>query len=187
MLPSILCNLVIAAAVVAAVMGHAKKALVKVILRFFTALSNLLCAAASLAVALCRLAGNVPDAVLILKYVGTCAVTVTMLTVLLFLGPTLGYKPLFTGPDLWLHLICPVLAIFSFLLWDKPDMPFAAVLLGMLPVPLYGLVYLYRVLRAQEERRWPDFYGFNRGGKWPLSYAAMTVGAAVVSVVLWLL
>ncbi len=187
MLPSILCNLVIAAAVVAAAMGHAKKAPVKVILRFFTALSNLFCAAASLAVAVCRLAGNAPDAVLILKYVGTCAVTVTMLTVLLFLGPTIGYKPLFTGPDLWLHLICPVLAIISFLLWDKPDMPFAAVLLGMLPVPLYGLVYLYRVLRAPEERRWPDFYGFNRGGKWPLSYAAMTVGAAVVSVVLWLL
>ena len=187
MLPSVLCNLVIAAAVVAAAMGHAKKAPVKVILRFFTALSNLFCAAASLAVAVCRLAGNVPDAVLILKYVGTCAVTVTMLTVLLFLGPTLGYKPLFTGPDLWLHLICPVLAIISFLLWDKPDMPFVAVLLGMLPVPLYGLVYLYRVLRAPEERRWPDFYGFNRGGKWPLSYAAMTVGAAVVSVVLWLL
>ena len=187
MLPSVLCNLVIAAAVVAAAMGHAKKAPVKVILRFFTALSNLFCAAASLAVAVCRLVGNVPDAVLILKYVGTCAVTVTMLTVLLFLGPTIGHKPLFTGPDLWLHLICPVLAIISFLLWDKPDMPFAAVLLGMLPVPLYGLVYLYRVLRAPEERRWPDFYGFNRGGKWPLSYAAMTVGAAVVSVVLWLL
>ena len=187
MLPSILCNLVIAAAVVAAAMGHAKKAPVKVILRFFTALSNLFCAAASLAVAVSSLAWNVPDAVLILKYVGTCAVTVTMLTVLLFLGPTIGYKPLFTGPDLWLHLICPVLAIISFLLWDKPDMPFAAVLLGMLPVPLYGLVYLYRVLRAPEERRWPDFYGFNRGGKWPLSYAAMTVGAAVVSVVLWLL
>ncbi len=187
MLPSILCNLVLAVCAVAAGLAHTKTAPLRVVLRFFTALSNLFCAAASLAVAVCRLAGNVPDAVLILKYVGTCAVTVTMLTVLLFLGPTLGYKPLFTGPDLWLHLICPVLAIVSLLLWDKPPMPFGAVILGALPVPVYGIVYLRRVLFAPEKRRWPDFYGFNRGGKWPLSFAAMAGGTALLCLLLSIL
>ncbi len=187
MLPSILCNLVLAVCAVAAGLAHTKTAPLRVVLRFFTALSNLLCAIAALAVAACRLAGSVPDAVLILKYVGTSAVTVTMLTVLLFLGPTIGYGKLFSGPDLWLHLICPVLAIVSFLCWDKPDMSFGAVFLGMLPVPVYGVVYLYRVLFAPEETRWQDFYGFNRGGKWLLSYAAMSVGAFIVSLVLWLL
>ena len=187
MLPSILVNLFIAAAVAAAALAHTRKAPMRVVLRFFTALSNLLCAAAALAVALCRVCGTMPFAVGVLKYVGTAAVTVTLLTVVCFLGPTIGYKILFSGPDLWLHLICPVLAVGSLLLWDKPDMPFGAVFLGMLPVPLYGLFYMYRVLYAPEGRRWQDFYGFNRGGKWPLSFAAMVVGAFAVSLILWLL
>ena len=44
MLLSILCNLLIAVLVVIAARGHAKDAPIKIILRFFTALSNLLCA-----------------------------------------------------------------------------------------------------------------------------------------------
>ena len=48
MLPSILCNLAIAVCVFAASRGHAKKAPAKIILRFFTALSNLLCALTAL-------------------------------------------------------------------------------------------------------------------------------------------
>ena len=34
-------------------------------------------------------------------------------------------------------------------------------------------LYINRVLFAPEGRRWEDFYGFNKGGKWPLSLAAM--------------
>ena len=181
MLPSVIVNLLLAVCAVAAVAGHAKKATLRVILRYFTALSNLLCALAALAVAACRLGGAVPYGVLVFKYVGTAAVTVTMLTVLFFLGPTIGYRPLLTGPDLWLHLICPVLAIGSFLLWDKPALPFAAALPGTAPVLVYGIFYIYRVLFAPEDQRWQDFYGFNRGGKWPLSYVAMVLGAFAVS------
>ena len=187
MLLSILCNLAIPVLVFAAAAGHAKNAPAKVVLRFFTALSNLLCALTSLCVAVFRICGRMPYAVGVLKYVGTCAVAVTMLTVVCFLGPTLGYKKMFSGPDLWLHLVCPVLAVGSLLLWDKPDMPFGAVFLGMLPVPLYGAVYLYRVLYAPQARRWPDYYGFNRSGKWPVSFIAMAVGGFAVSLVLWLL
>ena len=182
---SALVNLACAVCAVAAVLGHTKKAPLKIILRYFTALSNLLCAVTALAVAVCRLGGGaLPYAVGVLKYVGTAAVTVTMLTVVCFLGPTIGFKPMFSGPDLWLHLVCPLLAIVSWALWDRPDLPFAAVFLGVLPVVLYGFVYIYRVLYAPEARRWSDFYGFNRGGKWPLSYAAMLVGAFAVSVLL---
>ena len=186
-MPSVITNLAIAVFAVAAALRHTKRAPLKVVLRFFTALSNLLCAAAALAVAVCRLCGTLPYAVGVFKYVGTAAVTVTLLTVVCFLGPTIGYKRMFSGPDLWLHLVCPALAIASLLLWDKPDMPFWTILLGVLPVLLYGVVYIYRVLYAPETRRWEDFYGFNRGGRWKLSYAAMLVGSLIVSVVLWLL
>ena len=43
-------------------------------LRFFTILSNLLCAAASLLMALFLLRGQVPFGVWLLKYIGTAAV-----------------------------------------------------------------------------------------------------------------
>lgn len=187
MQPSVIVNLLITVCAVAAVLGHRKTAPFRKILRYFTALSNLLCAAAALIVALCRLSGDLPYAVGVLKYVGTAAVSVTFLTVVFFLGPTLGYKLMLSGPDLWLHLVCPALAILSYALWDKPDMPLRAVLLGFLPVPIYSAMYIYRVLFAPEARRWKDFYGFNRGGKWPLSLVIMALASLLVSALLWLI
>ena len=186
MLPSIIVNLLIVVCVIAAVLGHRRRAPLRVILRFFTVLSNLLCALAALIVAVCRLGGDLPFWAGVLKYIGTAAVTVTFMTVICFLGPTLGWKQMLTGPDLWLHLVCPVLAIVSLLLWDKPAMPFGMVFLGFAPVPVYGVMYIYRVLWAPEARRWKDFYGFNRDGKWLRSYIAMAIGSFLVSLVLWL-
>ena len=184
---SVICNAAIAVIALIAGLGHAKKAPLRVILRFFTAQSNLLCGLAAVAVAVCRLCGAAPQAVLVLKYIGTAAVTVTFLTVILFLGPTMGYRVLLTGPDLFLHVVCPVLALISYFAWDRPEMSLLTALLGVLPVVLYGILYLYKVLLAPEEKRWKDFYGFNRGGKWPVSFAAMLLGSLIISIVLWLL
>ncbi len=184
---SILFNAANAAAVAAACAAHLRNAPAKILLRYFTALSNLLCAAASLAVVIARICGSVPQAVLILKYVGTAAVAVTFVTVMVFLGPFVhDYKILLSGADLWLHLICPVLAIVSLVLWDKPAAPFGVVLLGVLPVLLYGAFYLYHVILAPSEKRWEDFYGFNRSGKWYVSLVCMLSGSFVISAVLWL-
>ena len=141
--------------------------------RYFTVQSNAFCAAASLLMCLfpgARWAWT-------LKYVGTAAVTVTMLTVLLFLGPSMGsYKPLLTGPDFFMHLLTPLLALLSFLVFERRGMGFAAALWGMLPVALYGVRYLYKAVFAPEDRRWEDFYGFNKGGKWPVAFMAMMLG-----------
>lgn len=184
MIPSLLFNAAIAVCTVTAVLRHLRHAEARLLFRYFTVLSNLFCAVAALAVVLCRLSGVLPLGVLLGKYVGTAAVSVTMLTVLVFLGPSFGYRPLLSGPDLWLHLICPLMAIVSFLCWDRPPLPFAAVFLGMLPVLLYGSWYLYRVVYAPEDRRWEDFYGFNRDGKWPISFALMALGAFIISLLL---
>ena len=181
---SVLSNLTMAALVVGAVLVHARHSSLKNILRYFTALSNLFCAAAALALALARLGGVPSMPLLLFKYVGTIAVLVTLLTVLLFLGPHYGYKMLFSGPDLWLHLVCPLLALLSYLLWDRAPLSLATALLGVLPVLLYGLLYLRRVVFQQ---RWEDFYGFNRGGKWPLSFAAMLLGAVLLCLLFLLL
>lgn len=154
--------------------GNARKAF-----RFFTVQSNAFCAAAALTMCLFPAARWAWT----LKYVGTAAVTVTMLTVFLFLGPSMGgYKPLLAGGDLFMHLLTPLLALLSFVLLERRGMDFGTALLGMLPVALYGAWYLYKAVLAPEGKAWEDFYGFNKGGKWPVAFAAMMVGGFGVCV-----
>ena len=118
-----------------------------------------------------------------LKVMGTAAVTVTMLTVLIFLGRLYGYKALLTGSDLFMHLITPLLAIISLCVFERRGISFLGSLIGVIPVALYAPLYLYNVVYAPEEKRWEDFYGFNRDGKWPIAYALMLAGAALICVV----
>ena len=151
--------------------------------RFFTCQSNVLCAAAALLTAASALSGTVPEWIWILKYMGTAAVTVTMLTVFLFLAPSVGKdwaKVLLRRGDLFMHLLTPLMALFSFCVLEKQGMTFPQSLLGMLPVVLYGPLYLYKILYAPPQERWEDFYGFNRGGKWPVAFAAMVAGTFLV-------
>lgn len=156
------------------------------IFRYFTVLSNAFCALSALVMALCQLTGRVPEAARLFKYLGTVSVTVTLATVLFFLGPTQGYRELFSGYDLYMHLIGPLMAITSFLFLEKGNMPLSKAPLGVIPVALYGVVYLYKVIFAPQESRWKDFYGFNRGGKWPLAFAAMLAGTLAVCALLCL-
>ena len=186
MTASVILNIIIFAGVIGAVLWALPKAEKKsVVFRYFTVLSNLLCAAASAAVAVLRLSGTLPFWAGVFKYVGTCAVTVTLLTVFLFLAPSLGsLTELLKAQDFLLHFLCPVLAIISYVFFDRTEMSFPFVLLGTAPVVFYGLYYLYRVVFAPQSRRWEDFYTFNRGGKWPVSFAAMVLAAFIISVLL---
>ena len=117
-----------------------------VIFRYFTVDSNILCAVScvfSLVQSL-RGQGTGSKAAMLFRYAGTAAVTVTMMTVLLFLGPVYGYASMFSGWNLWLHLLGPILAIVSFV-WLERDGTFPEknhLLLSMLPVIVYGVVYL---------------------------------------------
>ena len=184
----VLFDIAIAVVTIGAILAYRDYAPMRVVFRYFTTQSNVLCAVSCLLAALFRLGGEVPQSLLLLRYAGTAAVTVTMLTVLLFLGPFVyGYEELFKGPDLYLHLICPAASIASFFLWDKPDMAPEDMLLGVLPVALYGMLYLRHVIYTPEpsERHWEDFYGFNRHGKWPLSLLMMLAATALVSWALW--
>ena len=153
--------------------------------RYFTVLSNVLCAVSALVMAISQASGSVSPGVVMFKYLGTLSVTVTLLTVLFFLGPTIGYKVLLSGRDLYMHLIGPLMAIISFCFLEKHGLSFGTALLGLLPVILYGSVYLCKVVFSPEDRRWEDFYGFNKGGKWPMAFAAMMFGTMVVCMIFW--
>ena len=184
---SIICNALNVIFVTGALTAVLRKAQPKrIAFRYFTILSNIFCAMSSLALLVCAIAGNVPDGILIWKYSASCAVAVTFMTVMLFLGPvTKKFKELLSGYNFFLHFFCPVLAIVSYAAFENRTFGFYTVIFGVLPVILYAVLYFYKVKLAQEEKRWEDFYGFDRNGKWPVSIAAMLIGTFVISAVLW--
>ena len=166
-----------------------------VIFRYFTVDSNILCAVSSIfSIVLLihslqgrEMTGTFRKAVMLFRFAGTAAVSVTMMTVLLFLGLLYGYPAMFAGWNLWLHLLGPLLAIISFI-WLEAEGAFPErrhLIWSVLPVIVYGLVYLVMVVLIGKERGgWPDFYGFNIGGRWYVSYLLMIVGTLLIGVVL---
>ena len=155
--------------------------------RFFTVLSNTLCGIAALMMAIGQIRGNVSQFVFMMKYLGTVSVTLTFLTVLLFLGPTQGgyAKWFFEGDFFYTHLVGPLLAMLSFFLMERRKMTFGSAMLGLLPMLLYGAVYLYKVMFAPEGERWEDFYGFTKFGKWQVACVGMVAGASLICIVFW--
>ena len=160
-----------------------------VIFRYFTVDSNILCAVSCFFQLIRTLRGRQTEskAVMLFRYAGTSAVTVTMMTVLLFLGFLYGFAPMFSGWNLWLHLLGPLLSIISFV-WlerngtvpEKKHLP-----LSILPVLVYGVVYvIMTVIIGVDRGGWPDFYGLNLGGRWYLSYPAMIIGTALIGLAL---
>ena len=150
--------------------------------RYFTTDSNVLCALSCLCTlpwligAMFSGESCLPRPLLLFRFAGTAAVTVTFLTVMAFLGPTTGYRPLLTGHGFWMHLLCPVLAVLSLALEKSEPFSFPETLWGMLPTVVYSLVYLYEVVLKKDG--WEDFYGFDRGGKWPVSIVLMYLATA---------
>ena len=139
--------------------------------RYFTVLSNLFVALTALILLVCEFFGVLP------------AVTLTFLVVLLFLWPSLGsIQGLWDGPELFMHLVTPLLAVLSFLFYEKQGLSAWIIPLGLLPVLLYGWLYLDRVVVT---KTWRDMYGFNKNGRWKLSFILMLLGAAVIAVLLW--
>ena len=157
------------------------------IFRYYTTLSNILGVLIAVPVmvgAVLRLAGketSLPAWLQVLRFVSVSALTVTMMTVVLFLGPRFGWSGMFEGANYWFHLVNPLLSIFSYLFLEPENRiprkyPFA----GTAQTVLYGAVYIPMVLSGT----WPDFYGFNIGGRWYLSLLAMLAANLLLA---WLL
>ena len=68
-----------------------------------------------------------------------------------------------SGKDLFLYLCGPLLAIVSFCFMERwYALSFPLSLLGILPVIIYGFVYLFEVVIL---KNWEVFYGYNKDGK----------------------
>ena len=165
-------------------------------LKYFTVDSNILMAVSALIAAVfeIRSLGNggreIPGWVYILKLTGTTSVTLTLLTVLVFLGPLFGCPSMFAGMNLHLHLTVPVLAILTFCLFERTGgLTFRHTLIAVIPMIVYGTFYLGNIL-LNGRGEWPDtndWYGFAMWGI-PASFLVFVIIAAatwVFALILW--
>ena len=160
--------------------------------RFYTIDSNILASLCGMFILIFTVRGMFRDRVMIpvwaslLKYIGATSVAVTMITVFVFLGPMLGYPAMLAGNNLFLHLINPLLFILSFLLLETGDeLPGYTAWVGLLPVALYGCVYLIMVVSiGLENGGWEDFYGFDRGGLWYVTVIVIAASTYLVCLLL---
>lgn len=159
---------------------------------FFTVLSNVYLAI-TCAVCLYYNIRNIirdeyvlPKRVFLLKYTATVAVTLTMMTVIVFLAPGSalsgkGYFLLFKANNFYLHFLSPMLAIIAVIFFENTEgFEFKNTYLGLIPTALYSLLYITMVAVIGEANGgWPDFYGFTFGGKLYLApvSALFTLGA----------
>lgn len=160
---------------------------------FFTTDSNLLVALTSLLMLVYNFRNVEPPAwVMKLRLMGVTAVSLTIVTVLVFLtwydysrgGAQLALA-LYQKNCFLMHITTPMLAIISFTLLERtPNLTKVDALWGMLPMVIYAVVYLFLVVVTGV---WEDWYGFTFGGNYLLTVvllAAMNLATYAIAVVL---
>ena len=168
--------------------------------RFFTVLSNFFVAIVAVMVIVRDIKNLVHDSydyptwLITLKHVATTAVTITFLTVLLFLAPSFaiagkGYFTLLLGTHCYMHVLNPVLAILSYVFFEScHNINLKQSLYGLLPVAIYAVIYTTMVVFVGEANGgWPDFYNFTFGGhNWviPISATVMLMANFIISLLL---
>lgn len=160
--------------------------------RFFTVQSNILASFVSLFLVicdLCILAGvldEIPFLLTVLKLVATTSVMLTFLVVLCYLLPRFGLTDLFQGANFYMHVITPLLCLFSLILFEGSyKIPFACFFYSLIPIAAYSALYVHKAaFLSSRKARWDDMYLFNAHGKWYLIVLLMLVITAVISFLL---
>ncbi|MCR5262880.1 MAG: hypothetical protein K6D94_03325 [Clostridiales bacterium] len=154
------------------------------VFRYYTTDSNILAAVSAIIVAVCEFRGVRSKAAVIFKYVGTCTVTVTFMTVLCFLGPLVSYHGVYNDEAFWLHMVCPIGFFLTFVFLDLRGERISKkpILWSLIPTLIYGAVYIIMVIIIGEDNGgWPDFYSFNAGGMFYVTLPVMVAASAVIS------
>lgn len=143
--------------------------------RYFTVLSNVFMAIVSLMMIVLSIVKlfdkkAIDKWVYIVKYVATISVSVTFITVVIFLAPLIGIKSgsingyfsLFANSNFVLHFMNPVLAVLTLVLFeDDYKLEKYNILIGLSTVFIYSIIYFINVVAL---KTWKDFYYFTFGG-----------------------
>ncbi len=142
-------------------------------LKYFTILSNLLMGAAAILNVIYTIKSikqktEIPILVSRLVYAGASAVMVTMLVVILFLWPVFKIPGLYSGANLWFHLLIPLMGAGAFILGEG-RISFRDSFFAMIPVLLYGAWYIGNniIIGIGEWADTNDWYGFLSWGWGP--------------------
>ncbi len=140
----------------------------------FTGLSNIFMGLICLGCTLYRLIkkdNKIPLVLFILKLLAVAEISITFIITATYLAPQLGstWWRLYINNNLFNHLITPILAIISFVfLEEKKEIKFPYCFLGILPVFLYGIMYIINVYTHLDEHGHTDLtydiYGLMRFG-----------------------
>ena len=108
----------------------------------------------------------------ILKLMSTTSVTITFLTVFLYLGPISdgGIVSMIQNSNLFFHLIIPVISIITFIFFEKTDkLNLKDSSFGLIPTGLYAVFYLINIVVHMENGKVSplyDWYWFVQNGVW---------------------
>ncbi len=146
------------------------------VFKFFTVDSNLLLLVTLIVYAvyqilvLSKKRDNIPHIVYLFKIIGTVEVGITMVVTVFFLSPMVGSKwlALFINSNLFFHLVCPLLAFITLLVFENDErIIFKETLFSLVPLGLYSVYYSINVLTHMENGKVSmeyDFYGFAQNG-----------------------
>ena len=121
----------------------------------------------------------------IAKLIATTAVGLTFFTIAFFLWPVYKLPGMYSGSNLFFHLIVPLLAMVDFVLLEGEEkIPFKATFIAIIPTFLYACFYLANIL-INGVGKWPDtndWYGYLNWG-----YIGGAVIFVVTILVTWLM
>lgn len=144
------------------------------VFKFFTVDSNLLLGISALLLWIQekkkkKNGGKIAEGYYILKFAATTSVFLTMMVTACFLAPFTNYRfiDFYMNSNLFFHFLIPLLSIISFVFYDSCGISFRNTFYGVLPMVVYGIVYIANIIPHVSHNQVSldyDFYGFFRGG-----------------------
>lgn len=156
--------------------------------KYYTVLSNVFAGIVSV-ISLAVSGEKKKDMITVLRLTAASMVTITFLTIALFLGPLYGMARMYRNANFFFHLVVPVITVINYLfVADNAAVKFKATFMSAALTFLYGLVYLMNCI-INGIGEWPDtndWYGFLNWG-YPVGlmiFAVITLFSWLVAVIL---
>lgn len=156
---------------------------------YYTQLSNIYSLFAAIAIVffesknLIQNKDNTPKIMKIIKFSVVCCLTETLLVTMFVLAPLGmmgGFVPLmFEGPNLYHHLLCPLIAFLSFIFLEgKVYITIKHTILSMIPTLIYGIVAVALNLLRIWHGPYPFLYVYEQPIYMSLVYTVVVLGGA---------
>lgn len=133
---------------------------------------------------------KIPDWVFKLRYISTLCLTITFVIVTLVLVPMFPnsfYYMWFESSSLYQHLLCPVISIISFLLFENSIiLNRKTIFFALIPTILYGVISIILNLLKLMAGPYPFFYVYDI--PWfvcVFSLTAIVLGSALIAFVIY--